>query len=873
MKILHCHIENFGKLSQFSMDFSNPLSIICHENGWGKSTLATFIRVMFYGFEGERKRYLNERLKYKPWQGGVYGGSIEFELRRKKYRMTRIFGKKESEDSFELRDLEHNLLSSDYSSDIGKEIFEVNREAFMRTVFIRQGECATKVNGDINAKIGNFTMEAEELSYYESADERMKDYLNKYSPTKKTGALYKWREEALRLETEIRKEFSLNATIDSLQEKLEEGKNTLEILRKKQDKIIQMQRTTSQYKEISAKKEQYENIKLRFEKENLKWNEIRSCFPTGIPRKDELEKMLHLCGDINALSERTKSYEMDNEEERLFKKYSVKFQEAIPLKEEFDYIKNKSEEWQKQWLREKEYQISNEEQLKLTEYRNKLGDSQDFMKKLNRLQMNWNERSRKIELLHMKKMDLEHIKKETKERSNKKVRQKMVISWIIGIALFALAGLVARKLALFSVLLMVTGISCFLLGFIQRKKPFKEKRGEKSGKFQLEEEIKADEQFIQEIARETESYLWEKGLEYNPDLVPLCFNELYREAMRYEELERKSSLQNDVMKEQVRETTGEEIALFLKRYDINFDEYHVYESIGCLEKEVEDYKRLKLKKQKYQEYYADYKEKKNIVEIYIKELGMAVEDNLQEQLFNLKNTLQEIEQLKKRWLEEKNIKEAFEEINEIEKLEFQIPEEELGNLVSLNKDYEENHSQIEKWQEMIRQYTKMLDDKTMELDVLEKRKDQLKILNSRIEEHLKKYNLIQKTRELLAQAKENLTSRYMMPLKKSFSEYYEILGDELAKDYYIDANANLTLEELGKQREIDSLSEGYQDLAGLCLRLAFIDAMYEEEKPVLILDDPFVNLDQKKVAGGKRLLERLSKEFQLIYFTCHESRA
>ncbi|MDE7212615.1 MAG: AAA family ATPase, partial [Lachnospiraceae bacterium] len=56
MKFISCHIENFGKLSDFSFEFSEGTNVICEKNGWGKSTFAAFIRAMFYGLEGGRKR-------------------------------------------------------------------------------------------------------------------------------------------------------------------------------------------------------------------------------------------------------------------------------------------------------------------------------------------------------------------------------------------------------------------------------------------------------------------------------------------------------------------------------------------------------------------------------------------------------------------------------------------------------------------------------------------------------------------------------------------------------------------------------------------------------------------------------------------------
>ena len=113
MKILSCHIENFGKIHDYSMDFSDGANIICEENGWGKSTFVAFIRAMFYGLEGERKRSIeeNERKRYKPWQGGVFGGQLVFEIQGKKYLISRVFKDKESNDEFELRDCVNGFKS------------------------------------------------------------------------------------------------------------------------------------------------------------------------------------------------------------------------------------------------------------------------------------------------------------------------------------------------------------------------------------------------------------------------------------------------------------------------------------------------------------------------------------------------------------------------------------------------------------------------------------------------------------------------------------------------------------------------------------------------------------------------------------------
>ena len=96
MKLLHCYVENFGKLCKFSYHFSDSLSVIEGENGWGKSTLAVFIKAMLYGLPASRSTDLldNERKRYAPWNGELFGGSLSISVGERSYRIERIFGKR-----------------------------------------------------------------------------------------------------------------------------------------------------------------------------------------------------------------------------------------------------------------------------------------------------------------------------------------------------------------------------------------------------------------------------------------------------------------------------------------------------------------------------------------------------------------------------------------------------------------------------------------------------------------------------------------------------------------------------------------------------------------------------------------------------------
>lgn len=89
---------------------------------------------------------------------------------------------------------------------------------------------------------------------------------------------------------------------------------------------------------------------------------------------------------------------------------------------------------------------------------------------------------------------------------------------------------------------------------------------------------------------------------------------------------------------------------------------------------------------------------------------------------------------------------------------------------------------------------------------------------------------------------------------------------------HLDVQLNAQMEVDGALKENEYFSAGNRDLIGICIRLALIDALFTEEKPFLILDDPFVNLDDYRVENARKLLAEIAKEYQVVYLVCHSSR-
>jgi uncharacterized protein YhaN len=85
-------------------------------------------------------------------------------------------------------------------------------------------------------------------------------------------------------------------------------------------------------------------------------------------------------------------------------------------------------------------------------------------------------------------------------------------------------------------------------------------------------------------------------------------------------------------------------------------------------------------------------------------------------------------------------------------------------------------------------------------------------------------------------------------------------------------SVNLAVPETGEVQSSDRVSLGTQEQLYLLLRLAIVRLLSENEEPLpLLLDDPFVHFDQKRLENVLSLLKELSKETQVVIFTKEET--
>ena len=141
---------------------------------------------------------------------------------------------------------------------------------------------------------------------------------------------------------------------------------------------------------------------------------------------------------------------------------------------------------------------------------------------------------------------------------------------------------------------------------------------------------------------------------------------------------------------------------------------------------------------------------------------------------------------------------------------------------------------------------------------------------NRLEKRLK---AIRYAKELLVKAQGNTASKYLTPVEKRCQEYEKSAGfiaDVERLRFTLDATP--ILEENGTLVGVDYFSDGIKDLLGFCVRLALYETVFGTDAPPLILDDPFVNLDDNKTSKAQTLVRQLSTRAQVIYFTCKSER-
>ena len=900
MKLIKCHIENFGKLSDFTYCFGDGLNVFCEENGWGKSTLAAFLKAMLYGFENEGKRdgLENERKRYRPWQGGVYGGSLSFEVQEKRYLSERSFGTKPSEDVFVLRDLDTNMECGDFSAALGEDIFQIDAKSFGRTIYISQNDCEAVVTDAVHAKMGNLVDATDDINNYDTAISGFKKTLNEMTPHRKTGSIYKLGEQIAKKSNELRLRPELESSAARISDYRDGQRKKYDRLSQELDSISDRQQALGSYMEHAAKREEYERMKSRCEERRAVFLAESEYFKGGIPKEQELDLAAET--NISLAAERisAEKYTLSEAERELISAGKRRFSKGVPDHSEIEAAYQFAEKLKELETARQRNELSVQEREEyesgMAFFRNRIPQESEIEEYIRE----WNEyRERKsaVESKRSAFYALQQMNRQNRDRKRKNARKAVVFLLICGIVLLLIYGamlFLGRSAgAAAAVLGGAVILAALIILIVQSVQSGRNIGGSKSGDFPedadrmpIEKEIEQDQRYMDEIQARILAFFGEFGLGYSETTALETLYNLKNRADGLRKLADKAEDPERPDRNRRIEETASRLQEFLGRYedgDMAFtDSYEA--RIRRLSESANEYERIGEKERSFESACGRTERLTDELNAFLEKYGFGDKfgenyvsggNDRTELLSDIRSHFRSYIPAKAEYDRSVREKSEFEKENDIEGLMgLQKPEGE-ESLEELNARAFGIRGELEQINKNILDYDRQLDALQERMEELDGLVSELEAEKEQYEAKKREYDLISRTKTYMEKAKLSFTAKYAAPVKNGFDKYYSMINGKLPEEYYIDADNNVTVYEAGMQRESRFLSRGLQDMTGICMRMALIEAMYRDEKPFVIFDDPFVNLDAPRVDGGLRFLGRIAAEYQVVYFTCHPGRA
>lgn len=221
-------IVSFGRLKDTVVSLSSGINILSAPNESGKSTLAAFIKFVFYGFSGARKESLseNEKKLYTPWDSDLNEGSLEITADGIRYRIQRRCPASGKET---VGVTERASGKSVFAGEVpGEVFFGVSEDIFVRTLFFRQLTSPQSRDDILADRLRNIAISADEQVGTKAAVARLNDAKNELRSRMGNGILPKAERERDSLNERINASMSQRREAARLHEEIKKHRETIE---------------------------------------------------------------------------------------------------------------------------------------------------------------------------------------------------------------------------------------------------------------------------------------------------------------------------------------------------------------------------------------------------------------------------------------------------------------------------------------------------------------------------------------------------------------------------------------------------------------------------------------------------------------------
>ena len=959
MKLIRCYVENFGGITNLSYEFSSKLNIVNEDNGWGKTTLAVFIKSMFYGMESTTKRNLdeNERKKYMPWNGGRFGGNIEFEVNDRSYRIERYFGQRDREDYFALYDLSTNLLTDDFSDNLGEEIFKIDREAFERSIYIPQQQISVEANDSLSAKLTNILESDNDINKYEKAIARLDEASKIYRKKGDKGKISELESELRVVQRELNDCISREEPYEELRNLLQSKQQLKAEYENALNNIDFKIQNAGDYAELNAKKAHYDELVKDYEIKEKDLIPVEDFFANGIPEYDEVASYEEYARKLTGYRHAVMQNMVCDEDMEEYAKLQNLFSDGVPEDDALNKCEDAIDKITELDGDVKAYSLTEEENDEFIKLQKKYGDCDDFESKYNDCT---NKYKRYVEL----GSDIEHENSNlisleawkdhnVLEDANSPIpKSNEILIGVTGIILIVIGVILIANMVDMGAIMLgmgVTIIAAFFLMYLRRRwvSPEEEKMIIKNEEDILTTRTKINklESERKRIKIELSDFSDKYTDKHSMSGMMNALSDINSGYNVYKSLANKKK-NNDKIIVQIFEQLKEQISIVDNTIGRFFDKlgyssdndnesftritgvlsedgsnqlvtedgvvsnktnnglvftvanednrYNIWklnkkisqekkwrEILRVIREKKMDYKMLNTKITTYEQNYSMMREIEPSLFAFVSKYFDSVgQQEYEDCLMRIKSKVLELSRLMRELQTAGERIEKFVKENDFENMDKLLDEK--CSIEILQKERIEVITKIND----LRDECDLIKTRCSEfIDVITKKPElesEIDRIKNELNEANAKFNIFNMTKKYLDRAKEQFSARYLSGLNEGFIKYVKMLAGELEDDEgttkkclstaTLDTALNVKIEAYGTKKNVEYLSTGSRDLLGICSRLALVDAMYESEKPFLILDDPFVNLDEEKILNSLIFLEQVSEEYQIIYFACHPSR-
>ncbi len=240
-------ITSFGKLKNAFVSLESGINILSAPNESGKSTLAAFIKYIFYGFAGTRMQSLsdNEKKLYTPWDNETVGGAIAIEADGKKY----VIARKTSGSGKETLSITNrNTGKSEFIGEVpGEVFFGVSEDIFVRTLFFRQLTLPQSKDEILADRLRNIAISADEQVGTKKALSKLTEAKNEIKGKGGNGLLIKLQSERDNLEERITDSMDIRREVLRLREEIKKRSVTVSNAKQKLVLLSEERKNSEKY--------------------------------------------------------------------------------------------------------------------------------------------------------------------------------------------------------------------------------------------------------------------------------------------------------------------------------------------------------------------------------------------------------------------------------------------------------------------------------------------------------------------------------------------------------------------------------------------------------------------------------------------------